>query len=378
MFMDCKAEYWMRYEVFPYEELRQSQSNFHWFLVDLVGSPESEHQTLAPLPSSVGARRGRAGAAHPLVAPTPSLPLSPSGQPANGPGPPASPPETGPGRSMCQAAVCMGTAGSCPAGPVQSFLSQGRPALEWTALGLQAGPHQGALSSHCARLFPAHPGPSVWDFSQPCGFKIHPPSLLPRSWRRADRSLSEVGPVAGPGPGGDSGVWRQAKQPPADTRSSRKWLRTRSSQSPAAAAASHAAPTWSSSRQSLCSVSRLCGSGIPLGFNRAALLLHVTLAGSHGGLQLTARLVCMALFTSLAPHCRTGRLGSVGTAAQRTFPVACSPGARLTHGRGLPGCPSTAAGQEGCKTSSDPDLEVTWHRFPSALLVKQAVGSRVK
>lgn len=49
-------------------------------------------------------------------------------------------------------------------------------------------------------------------------------------------------------------------------------------------------------------------------------------AGSHGGLQLTARLVCMALFTSLAPRCRTGRLGSAGAVAQRTFPVACSTG----------------------------------------------------
>lgn len=112
----------------------------------------------------------------------------------------------------------LGAAGGAPPGSSQLTLCQ---ALSRPTQGLPSGTFHSPVST---------------------SFKIHLPSPLPRSWRDADRSLSEVDPVAGPGPGRDSDVWRQAKQPPADTCSSRKWLRTRSSQSQAAAAASHAAP----------------------------------------------------------------------------------------------------------------------------------------
>lgn len=81
---------------------------------------------------------------------------------------------------------------------------------------------------------------------------------------------------------------------------------------------------------------------------------------------------------SLAPPCVAGGLGSGGLPPSPPFQWGARRAARLTQGRGLPECPSRSAGQEGCKTSSDLDLGVTWHRFPRALLVKQAVGSRFK
>ena len=181
MFMDCKAEYWMRYEIFPCEELTQSQSNFHWFLVGLDGSPVGAPGRRRPCPPARGRAGGGPGAgrgSHPLAAPTHSMPLSPSGQPANGPGPPASPPETGPGGSTCQAAVI----------PVR----QGCPALESTGLGLQVGPTR-ELSAHTVPgSFQSIQGLPSGTFHSPVStsFKIHPPSPLPRSWREADHSLS--------------------------------------------------------------------------------------------------------------------------------------------------------------------------------------------
>lgn len=81
---------------------------------------------------------------------------------------------------------------------------------------------------------------------------------------------------------------------------------------------------------------------------------------------------------SLAPCCVTGGLGSGELSPSPAFQWGARRAATLTHAQGFPECPSRSVGQKGCKTSSDLDLGVPWHRFPRALLVKQAVRSRSK
>lgn len=145
----------IRYEIFPYEELTQSQSNFHWFLVDLDGSPESEHRDAGGLALQcgdwLGAGRGRATRWRLQPPPCPSLPQGslPTGQ---------DPQQAPQKQDLVGAGARLRSAAQLPGWPrpVTPVL-QGRPALEWTGLGLQVGPHQGALSSHCARLFPGPP-----------------------------------------------------------------------------------------------------------------------------------------------------------------------------------------------------------------------------
>ena len=104
--------------------------------------------------------------------------------------------------------------------------------------------------------------------------------------------------------------------------------------------------------------------------------------GNTGGLawrpSADSRAGPRGFIRSLAPPCVTGGLGSGGLPPSPPFQWGARRAARLMHGRGFPECPSRSAGQEGCKTSSDLDLGVTWHRFRRAVLVKQAVGSRFK
>lgn len=121
---------------------------------------------LAALPSSVGTGWGRAGGgppaggSNPLPAP---LSLRAACQRARTP---SEPPRN---RTWWEQVPGCGQQPSCPAGPVQSLLSfRAVLPLNGPAWGCRWGPTR-ELSAHTVPgSFQAHPGPSVWDFSQPC------------------------------------------------------------------------------------------------------------------------------------------------------------------------------------------------------------------
>lgn len=128
-----------------------------------------------------------------------------------------------PSGSSCPWVDRLGAAGGAPPGSSRLTLCQ---ALSRPTQGLPSGTFHSSVST---------------------SFKIHlPPPCREMSVKLNFLCLKwtlQQGEV----PGRDSDVWRQAKQPPADTCSSRKWLRTGTSQSQAAAAALCTTSTWSSS-----------------------------------------------------------------------------------------------------------------------------------
>lgn len=150
MFMDCKAEYWIRcislqwFNTIPVKISLVSDRS--WPLTRVRASGRWH-----PLPSSLALL-----AAPPPPSPLPApFSLRAACQQARTP---SEPPRSRAWQEHTPGCAQHGNRRELPGWPPPvRLVLQGRPALGWTGLGPQAGPHQGALGSHCARLCPGPP-----------------------------------------------------------------------------------------------------------------------------------------------------------------------------------------------------------------------------